>query len=132
MPILITLAYVSRSTIGGDIGKFVDLKDQVVARNRESGITGALLYDGQYFFQVLEGNYQTVTDLFARIRADDRHCECRELMNTMIHHRRFTGFPLKMVNAIANPDMAGKIMPDLLSRPSIDTLERRISDLAHA
>ena len=41
--------------------------------NRQAGITGLLVYDGECFLQVLEGPRAEVSSLYADILGDDRH-----------------------------------------------------------
>jgi hypothetical protein len=42
-------------------------------RNRERGITGGLMFNRDFFGQVLEGDRASVSDLFCRIANDPRH-----------------------------------------------------------
>lgn len=58
------------------------LRDVLVvsrAHNLESGMTGLLLYSGESFLQLIEGEEEAVASTFARIRADGRHCDVRVL-----------------------------------------------------
>jgi hypothetical protein len=43
------------------------------ANNRNRGITGGLMFNRDYFGQVLEGDRTSVSDLFCRIAKDSRH-----------------------------------------------------------
>jgi hypothetical protein len=70
---LFQILYVSRLVSASD---FVAVKDIVAVSRRtnpERGITGALLFDGEYFGQLLEGSEAEVTKLMQRIEADPRH-----------------------------------------------------------
>lgn len=126
------MAYVSRSNIGGDLGKLIALQNECVASNRERDVSGVLYYDGEYFFQVLEGNYQTVKDLYDRICRDDRHDECRTLINMTVLERRFASHPMKIINAIANPCMSSQIVPNILANPQPEFVQRKIRELVYA
>ncbi|CEG09097.1 Sensors of blue-light using FAD [Afipia felis] len=42
-------------------------------KNRDRGITGGLMFNRNYFAQVLEGDQTSVSDLFCRIAKDTRH-----------------------------------------------------------
>jgi hypothetical protein len=42
-------------------------------KNRDRGITGGLMFNRNYFAQVLEGDQSSVSDLFCRIAKDARH-----------------------------------------------------------
>ena len=41
--------------------------------NARQDITGILLFDGESFFQILEGDEEAIDSLFDRIRMDKRH-----------------------------------------------------------
>lgn len=43
------------------------------ANNRQRGITGGLMFNRDYFGQVLEGDRTSVSDVFCRIAKDTRH-----------------------------------------------------------
>ncbi|NML18583.1 BLUF domain-containing protein [Azohydromonas caseinilytica] len=49
------------------------LLTQARERNRQLGLTGALLFDGEHFVQLLEGPGEVVDALARRIEADARH-----------------------------------------------------------
>lgn len=52
--------------------------------NTRDNITGALICRGDLFLQLLEGPVAAVEAAYARIRADDRHIEVRELLRREI------------------------------------------------
>lgn len=41
--------------------------------NKENELTGCLLYNNRNFVQILEGEFNTLNELYARIRQDGRH-----------------------------------------------------------
>ena len=49
------------------------------ASNRILGISGALVFDGERFCQLIEGRPEAVHDLARRIERDPRHCSFRVL-----------------------------------------------------
>ena len=53
--------------------------------NRRKDITGCLLYTGQHFAQILEGNSADLTELVSRIAKDPRH---HSLVVVVNHERR--------------------------------------------
>jgi hypothetical protein len=67
------------------------------ARNGERAITGVLLFTGRDFAQLIEGAPDTVTMLWARLRADDRHGDIVVLLDERVPQRWFAdwrvGFP---------------------------------------
>jgi hypothetical protein len=79
--ILIRLTYFSRNRIASEGGMVHDpieaIFTQSTANNRRDEITGALVYDGKWFAQVLEGREATVSATFERILCDPRHSDVR-------------------------------------------------------
>ena len=65
--------------------------------NTRDGITGALICRDDLFLQLLEGPEAAVEAAYARIRADDRHVEVRELLRRVIadDQRMFAGWAMK-------------------------------------
>lgn len=50
-------------------------------RNRQLGLSGALLFDGEHFLQLLEGPADVVDALARRIEADPRHTDVQVLLH---------------------------------------------------
>lgn len=55
--------------------------------NQQLGITGILLFDGEAFFQVLEGESEVIYPLYEKIKQDARHRDIVMIMDTVIHRR---------------------------------------------
>jgi hypothetical protein len=87
------LAYISKNTISGSL---LEIETQirqildVAGRNNPSkGITGALLYSGGYFCQVIEGPEEPLEELYEVIQMDPRHGEVTVLHFEPIAKRGF-------------------------------------------
>jgi len=65
--------YVSQLQPDSDIGVVKDIVAVSRRTNPSRGITGALVFDGEYFGQMLEGHEADVVALMRRIEADPRH-----------------------------------------------------------
>lgn len=73
------LLYISRLVPAGDfrvVKKIVEVARRV---NPARGISGALLFDGERFCQLLEGSEISVRGLMGRIKIDPRHASVRVL-----------------------------------------------------
>jgi hypothetical protein len=71
------LAYISKSNIQGD-NEAVKIEVEKILNVAQSNnpsieVTGALLYSGGYFCQVIEGPEDALADLFENIQLDPRH-----------------------------------------------------------
>lgn len=73
------IIYASRSARPATRDVLRDILTVSRARNIESGVTGLLLYSGESFLQLIEGDDEAVTATFGRIQADARHCDIRVL-----------------------------------------------------
>ena len=57
--------------------------------NARQDITGILLFDGESFFQILEGDEEAIDSLFDRIRMDKRHDSVVKIMSDHSPARKF-------------------------------------------
>lgn len=77
-----------------EVGRLVE---HARRRNAEHGITGALLFDGAQFCQVLEGPENAVARLMRRIEADQRHRQVRRVHEAETDVRGFRSWYLGYV-----------------------------------
>jgi hypothetical protein len=72
-----TISYFSKSALpstGDELeGKIEDILTVSKRNNKLKNITGALLYSGGHFLQVLEGEKEAVDNTFEHIQRDSRH-----------------------------------------------------------
>lgn len=68
--------------------------DQSARNNPPLGITGALLFNGTFFAQILEGDRKAVTETFCRISNDPRHTDIVIMEMRPIDRRRFSDWCL--------------------------------------
>ncbi len=83
MPVLelpFQLLYVSRLAADADSGVVAAVTAVSRPRNDACGISGALLFDGERFCQMLEGAETEIRALMARIELDPRHCRVMVLI----------------------------------------------------
>lgn len=90
---LYRLAYISRNSIQGDRQAIACEIEKILAtalrNNPSKGITGALLYSGGFFCQVIEGAQDDIETLFESIQMDDRHTDVTILHFEKIDARGF-------------------------------------------
>lgn len=60
------------------------------AANSARGLTGALIFDGEYFCQLIEGDDAEVQALMQRIADDPRHTNVTLLFASQARHARLT------------------------------------------
>lgn len=97
MPYLAQLIYRSRATPllrRGDMPAFVRA---IAAANERQGITGALIFDGEYFLQVLEGRRRQLDALLTVLKHDPRHEAVVVLRMDAIKQRAFPDWGMSLV-----------------------------------
>ncbi len=106
------IVYCSRNRITGSAG---DIEAGIAAilatartRNQRAGISGALLFNGSAFAQVLEGPLDAVEEVFEAIQCDDRHSDVVILRTAEAKDRVFSGWSMAYAEidldeAFANP-----------------------------
>jgi hypothetical protein len=107
-----SLAYVSRNLIPTEGGALEAEITRILGRardnNRQLGVTGALLYSGGCFAQVLEGPVAAIEIVFEQIQCDPRHTDV-----TVLHFKPAEG------RNFSNWSMAFAGLPDT-ERPPLD------------
>jgi len=140
MPDLYHLAYISRSTLGDhEIAVRNEVEQILEAAKRKNpsvGITGALLYSGGYFCQLLEGPSRALETLFETILADDRHDSVEVLFFDPAPDRYFGSWAMAFAGYETNPrvkisgvrESAGDIHARSLGRNLVDAMSRLVKE----
>jgi Sensors of blue-light using FAD len=66
-----------------------DILDVAERNNSKVGVTGALLFCGEWFLQALEGRYANVTEIYGKIYDDIRHDTVRVISSNPTSARLF-------------------------------------------
>jgi len=77
----------------------VDLLTLSRKNNEKLGITGMLLYIDETFFQVLEGDEESLHNLYKKIERDDRHTKVVKLIEEQINKRTFSRWSMGYAKA---------------------------------
>jgi len=97
---LYNLAYISKNTIKGTPEETQAQIQNILAaahkNNPAKGITGALLYSGGYFCQVIEGSENNLEELFETIQMDPRHGDVTVLHFEPIEARGFSEWAMAL------------------------------------
>lgn len=103
---LMQLAYISKSNIQGDLTaireQIANILDAAQKNNAEQDITGALLYSGGYFCQVLEGDEDAIGELVEKIQMDSRHSDITILHFEPVEKRDFTEWAMAFAGVEAS------------------------------
>jgi len=83
------VCYVSTFNSGFSLQEVEGLFNFVSKRNLQMGLTGVLLFSDNCFFQVLEGDFNVIENLFERIKEDTRHYNIIKIIDDENHERIF-------------------------------------------
>jgi hypothetical protein len=100
-PPLLRLVYMSQAHRSMPLEALSSLLVKARAANEARLITGALLYQDQVFFQLLEGPEEEVRALYSKIKQDPRHFGCQILLDYQTNERLFPDW--SMGHASATP-----------------------------
>lgn len=114
---LYTLVYVSIATRDMTDEDLLNILNKAREKNARLGVTGMLLYRDNYFIQALEGEKDTLLELYATINADERHEKVLTVYQHPIEKRTFSDWAMGF-NRLDNIDPAS--LPgftDFLTQP---------------
>jgi len=106
---LITISYRSKAVLSDPIRDVEDIVADSHRRNEAEGITGILLFDGEFFMQTIEGPAAATRALFISIIEDDRHENVVPFCICEIEERDFPDWHLELLE----PGETAKILPDM-------------------
>ena len=98
------LAYVSETNDFFGPGDLADIEQKSLSRNMGLDITGILVMDEGKILQILEGERQSVVDLFDRISKDPRHESVKQVAGSEQHHRLLSSWSLAAGQASSAPE----------------------------
>ncbi|MBN5108006.1 BLUF domain-containing protein [Stenotrophomonas maltophilia] len=99
-------AVVYVSSAGGEIagdklglsnGKLDQIVDDAGRFNRNAGVTGVLLFDGERFLQYLEGPEDGLSVAYSRVLGANSHNGIVELQRGRVGQRRLPFWPMKLL-----------------------------------
>jgi hypothetical protein len=100
------LVYFSRNRGGSSPEAMANSIKQILAASRRNNVTvnvtGALMFNGGCFAQVLEGPKASVENIFERIQQDERHGEVSVLGFGPVTHRAFDRWSMGFVGEYSN------------------------------
>ncbi len=100
--------YVSRALLGPD--EVQPLLTRARLNNQRLGLTGALLYSGGHFAQVLEGPGEVLAQVMDAIARDARHDQLRCLQQGDIAQRRLGDWDMAFLNGQGADDLLQQLL----------------------
>jgi hypothetical protein len=93
------IIYISDARFGINRHDIEDILSSSRLNNGANGVSGMLLYSAGVFVQALEGEPETVGDLYARIADDPRHANIDLVEDIMVDERGFDAWAMGFVEA---------------------------------
>lgn len=123
------LGYVSTQTRPLNNEHMLSILETARSNNASLGITGVLLHRQDSFFQVLEGERDTVKALFEKIRADSRHERVEVVTEGPIRSREYNDWRMAFIELDGQDFSAMPGFSDLMrntpaAREFLQTLSR--------
>lgn len=110
--------YVSRSLAApGDLERILA---SARLHNESRGVTGALLFTGGHFAQLLEGEDDALSHTVAAIQADTRHADMKCVLTGDMASRRFAGWSMAFMESPG----ADELIQELLAQADPIEAER--------
>ena len=123
------LLYCSRNLLSGSLAEQQAEVQKILESSRRNnvreGVTGALLFNGDWFAQVLEGPLAKVEIAFERIQCDPRHTDVTLLESEIADQRIFADWSMAYAGAdqAACAQMRTLRFERVLENPSAALLE---------
>ena len=99
---LIRLIYASEVSISLTPAAVQDIVERARAANQRRHITGVLAFDSHSFLQVLEGERESVSEVFCQIAKDSRHRRVQLLESVAVDERQFATWSMGFAAADAH------------------------------
>lgn len=96
------LTYQSRATTKPSNEDLATLMAQARQRNRESGVTGMLLYQDGRYLQTLEGPPEGLDSIWSSVRKDGRHADIEVLTQHLVPARLFSDWDMLLYRRTEN------------------------------
>lgn len=99
-------------------------------RNRETDITGGLLFTGTFYFQTIEGDPEKVASLMERIKHDSRHTDVEIISENDLTARLFSEQPLKLIDASQSGHLRERFARERVAGPSVHDVNKAVYRLS--
>lgn len=96
MPVRVAV-YASSVTEGLGADKFERIMDDAARFNRLAGVTSVILFDGDRFFQYLEGPADGIATVYVKIRQSRSHTDIVDVAQGIVSARHMPYWPVKII-----------------------------------
>lgn len=94
------ISYVSTAQIDLQEKGVKEIMNETNDFNKRQNISGILLYNDRNFFQLLEGEKETIQELYEKIKRDPRHLDIIKFLETPVSKSPFDGYLTEFITDI--------------------------------
>lgn len=133
---------IAQGRLGQSDGKLDAIVDDACRFNRDAGVTGVLLFDGERFLQYLEGPEDGLSVAYSRVLSARSHSALVELQRGRAGYRRLPFWPMRWLpverselRSLAHADWTGfkqRSDSDAASATGMDLLRALVEPYAIA
>lgn len=128
------LMYISVADSGITQKDIDNILHKAVRKNRREDLTGALIFSGSIFIQILEGHPDSLDAIMDQLKKDKRHHAMTLLSREPITHRRFASWSMayRSVTGLAAEELHAQFGWDNAIKKLLDCipLDRPLSSLS--
>lgn len=95
---LYQLIYISRATKPFNHEELEELVGRASNNNKHKEITGNLIYNSGVFMQLLEGDKETISNLYEHICEDERHTKVKQIYFESCNYRLFSKWSMRLID----------------------------------
>ncbi|WP_010219555.1 BLUF domain-containing protein [Sphingomonas sp. PAMC 26621] len=130
---LLSLLHVSRSTVNASCAEaaVADIVEKAHRTNPQMGLTGALIFTGSNFAQILEGSVEAVDWIMTSIITDPRHTGIIVADRSPIIERRFAKWSMAYSGRVQFVDRHVRELLDAPLAKSRSPSAKRLANLIH-
>lgn len=117
---LYSLIYISKPIKPFDTHELEELALEAQQKNATRDISGLLLYSNRFFLQVLEGDYEELSALYARLELDERHRDLELLTGAPASQRLFSGWSMGVLDISKSTRVDPELLREICDRAEAD------------
>ena len=112
-----SLIYNSKASREFSLQELVEMASSFANKNSQLQVTGYLCYQKQGFFQYVEGESDTLSQLMRSIEQDARHHVIRRYEESNISQRRFPDWSMNYLRDSGDPEIS---LDDIIAQHFVD------------
>lgn len=123
------VVYMSRATRAFSDKDLEKLLESSKKSNSEKNLTGILIVKGRTFLQCLEGEKNSVIEVYEKIKKDKRHNQIIDLIEEDTDTRLFPNWSMGYKNLRHSDDIKSDKIMEIINMDQLDIKKREIAEI---